>query len=151
MTNRFIPFTLGISRLNKMVQKLKQEGMKSFSCKGVHTLCIYQLRENPGGMTSREIAASCDIDPGLVSRTLRELQKQGLVRKEGEDGKYLSQYYLSGKGKTVADEAIRKIEAVQHYVDTGISKEELVIFYRVFEKLTQNFEKLLTESGDILS
>lgn len=143
MEERFINFTLSIAKLNKQIQKLKTDGMKLFGLKGVHTLCVYQLLTRPDGMTSTEIAACCDLDAALVSRTLSHLLKNDFVLKDGAPGKYLARYRLTPKGTAVASEVRSIINGVQDFVDVGITAQELEIFYSVLAKLEHNFETLV--------
>lgn len=150
MDTRFIEFTVSLAKLNKLVQKLKLKGMKPFDLKGTHTLCIYQLLLHENGMLPTDLADCCDFDPGLVSRTLRELSERGIVCKVGQPGKYLSRYYLTENGKSVAMEIDKITREVQGFVDTGIEPRELDIFYRVLRKLEENFQALAERPDGIL-
>lgn len=143
MHDRFVEFTIAISKLNKLINKIKSEGMKKkFDLKGVHTLCLYRLMSCDDGLTSAEISESCDLDPALVSRTLSELSKRDLIKKEGQPGKYHARYYLTEKGRQISLELKPIIQSIQKYADTGISEEELAVFYAVLKKLSNNFESL---------
>lgn len=143
MHDRFVKFTIAISKLNKLINKVKSDGMKDkFDLKGVHTLCLYQLMSNDHGMTSTEIAKSCDLDPALVSRTINELCQKELIQKVGEAGKYHARYCLTQKGAQISSELKQIIQSVQLFVDQGITEEELDTFYSVMERLSCNFEFL---------
>ena len=149
MTGGFVQFTVAISRLNKLVQKIKTEGMRLFDLKGVHTLCLYQLMQRPEGMNFNEIAGSCDLDRALVSRMLKELQEKGLIRKDGEPGKYKATYFLTGKARGWVTEICRIVDEAQAFVDVGVSEEELAVFYKVLGQLTGNFERLAARPEQI--
>lgn len=143
MHDRFVKFTIAISKLNKLINKVKSEGMKDrFDLKGVHTLCLYQLMSNDHGMTSTEIAKSCDLDPALVSRTINELCQKELIEKVGEAGKYHARYCMTEKGRRISSELKQIVQSIQMFVDKGITEEELDLFYSVLEKLSCNFEIL---------
>lgn len=151
MQDRFVEFTISISRLNKLIQKLKSDGMKAFDLKGAYTLCLYQLAENSYGLTSTEIALHCDLDPALVSRTLSHLCKDGIIQKVGAEGKtYHSKYFLTKKGEDIASELKEIIHRIQEVADTGISEEELNVFYSVLNKLLGNFETMSYHLSDVL-
>ena len=152
MHDRFVKFTISISKLNKLINKVKSEGMKGkFDLKGVHTLCLYQLMSNDNGMTSTEIAKSCDLDPALVSRTLSELCQKELIEKVGKVGKYHARYCLTQRGAQISAEMKQITQSVQLFVDQGITKEELDIFYSVMEKLSCNFEFLSNHLSYVFS
>ncbi len=142
MEDRFIKFTLNIAKLNKLVQKLKTAGMKQFHLKGTHTLCIYQLLLHPDGMTSAELAAGCDLDPALVSRTLAALTENQVISRLGERGKYLAKYALTEKGTQVAKEIQTLIHTILETSNAGITPEELSTFYRVLDRLSENLSTL---------
>ncbi len=147
MNDRFLDFTISISKLNKLIQKLKTDGMKTFDLKGVYTLCMYQLMENPTGLTSTEIAVHCDLDPALVSRTISQLLKDGVITKQEAAGKtYHVKYLLTDKGLEIATELKDIIHHIQILADDGISDEELTVFYNVLNKLLHNFESMTNDN-----
>ena len=146
MSQRFTRFTMKLSRLNKLIQKLKAEGMSPYGLKAVDTLCIYQLAER-GEMAFSQVVEQCDLDPALVSRTLRELVKNGMVEKRGQPGKYNATYRLTPEGEMRAVEIKATINNVQSRADEGIAPEELEVFYRVLNRLTENFEAMTREPG----
>ena len=146
MSQRFTRFTMKLSRLNKLIQKLKADGMSPYGLKAVDTLCIYQLAEH-GALSFSEVAEQCDLDPALVSRTLRELVKNGMVDKQGQPGKYNATYCLTPLGAERAAAIRAVITAVQERADEGITTEELAVFYRVLTRLTENFEAMARDPG----
>ena len=141
MDERFPQFTMQLSRLNKLIQKLKKEGMGHFGLKAVDTLCLYQLSHSESASFS-EVAERCDLDGALVSRTLRGLTKSGMVVRLGEPGKYHARYALTPQGAEKTHEIIKIINAVQSQADEGIDPADLAIFYRVLGQLTANFERM---------
>ena len=141
-TLRFTQFTMTISRLNKLIQKLKTHGMQQFGLKGVDTLCLYQLAAQPEGMTFSALAESCQLDPALVSRTLRNLVQAGMVAKSGPPGKYHAQYTLTPQAQDAMPEITRIIHNVQERADQNISPADLAVFYTVLETLTHNFSAI---------
>ena len=146
--DRFTRFTISLSRLNKHIQKLKTDGMGKWGLKAVDTLCIYQLARC-GEMSFSQVAERCDSDAALISRTLRELVKNGMVEKTGAPGKYNATYRLTPMGRE-RSEYIRRVTAVvQRQADQGVSPEDLETFYRVLDQLTLNFEKMTKQNQDL--
>lgn len=144
MTERFPQFTIQISRLYKLIQKLKTDGMGQFGLKGVDTLCLYQLGLH-GSMTFAELTQQCDLDPALVSRTLGGLVRSHMVTKEG--GKYKARYSLTEEGLTLTKQVGTIIHHIQTQADQGISQEDLATFYRVLGQLTHNFEHMAQDAN----
>ena len=142
MEDRFIPFSVAVSKLNKQIQRLKTEGMQLFGMKAVHTLCLYQLMLHPEGMNFSEVAESCDLDPALVSRILSRLTASGMVRKDGAPGKYNARYFLTAEGEKTSLQIRGIVHAVQAQADSGIDEGELATFYKVLHQLLSNFEAI---------
>ena len=144
MAERFTQFTMQLSRLSKLIQKLKTDGMGGFGLKAVDTLCLYQL-DGAGELSFAQVAERCDTDAALVSRTLSALVKNGMVEKVGAPGKYRARYRLTEPGRQRTAEIRAMIQKVQERADQGISEEDLAVFYRVLQQLTGNFEKMAEE------
>ncbi len=150
MTERFTWFTMTLSRLNKQIQKLKTDGMGSFGLKAVDTLCLYQL-DREESMSFSQLVQSCQLDPALVSRTLRDLSKIGMVEKDGQPGRYNARYSLTPAGAQRTREIRQIIQCLQVQADQGISEDDLAVFYRVLEQLSENFEKMVLSSPQLFS
>lgn len=151
MADRFIQFSVAISKLNKQIQKLKTDGMQYFDLKGTHTLCLYQLLEHPEGMSFSQVAAGCDLDQALVSRTLAVLTQKELVEKSGLPGKYNALYRLTPKGEAVVQQIRSIISQIQTLADQGITSEDLSVFYRVLYRLLANFQDMADHSAPLFS
>ena len=99
MDDRFLKFTLSVSRMNKKIQAIKTAGMGELGLKAAHTTVLYILGRHPEGLRFSEVAERCDLDQALISRTFSELIKAGMVRKEGAAGRYNASYFLTEEGK----------------------------------------------------
>ena len=95
--DRFLKFTLSLSRINKKVQAVKTAGMGMVGLKAAHTAVLYALSGHSEGLQFAEVAAACDLDPALISRTFSELIAAGMVEKQGEPGRYRARYVLTGQ------------------------------------------------------
>lgn len=142
MEDNFILFSTAVSRLNKQIQALKTDGMQIFGLKAVHTVCMYQLLEQPQGMSFSEVQEACDLDQALVSRILAKLTAIGMVVKEGEPGKYNARYRLTRSGERIALHIRDVVREIQLAADAGITPEELETFYSVMNKLRYNLDHL---------
>lgn len=91
-------FTLSLSRMNKKVQAVKTAGMGMVGLKAAHTAVLYALSGHSEGLQFAEVAAACDLDPALISRTFSELIAAGMVEKQGEPGRYRARYVLTEQG-----------------------------------------------------
>ena len=140
--DRFLKFTLSLSRMNKKVQAVKTAGMGMVGLKAAHTAVLYALSGHSEGLQFAEVAAACDLDPALISRTFSELIAAGMVEKQGEPGRYRARYVLTEQGSLQTAKIRQVIGLVQENADKNIAPEDLQTFYRVLEQLLNNFEEM---------
>ncbi len=151
---RFGKFTLLIDGIYKNIHKIRLDKAPYLGIKSVHIFWIYQLRKHPDGLTATELASLSEIDRSLVSRELQKLFAGGYITGIGGTGKrrnYNSRLVLTEKGIELAEYIRREALAVQMRADDGITEEELELFYRVFEKLYNNFVDMTKEREEDLS
>ena len=140
--DRFLKFTLSLSRMNKKVQAVKTAGMGMVGLKAAHTAVLYALSGHSEGLQFAEVAAACDLDPALISRTFSELIAAAMVEKQGEPGRYRARYVLTEQGSLQTAKIRQVIGLVQENADKNIAPEDLQTFYRVLEQLLNNFEEM---------
>lgn len=145
MDDRFLRFTLSVSRMNKKIQAVKTAGMGKVGLKAAHTTVLYILARHPEGLRFSEVAERCDLDSALISRTFSELINAGMVHKEGAAGRYNASYFLTEAGRQQTGRIVQVIEMVQEQADRGIDLEELRVFYKVLDQLLENFEAMETD------
>ena len=127
--DRFLKFTLSLSRMNKKVQAVKTAGMGMVGLKAAHTAVLYALSGHSEGLQFAEVAAACDLDPALISRTFSELIAAGMVEKQGEPGRYRARYVLTEQGSLQTAKIRQVIGLVQENADKNIAPEDLQTFY----------------------
>ena len=131
-------FVLLVEGMQKSIQRIKLSEAPGLGIKGVHIFWLEHLRTHPEGLMAAELASKSMVDRSLISREIAALERGGYV-KLLEDGR---RYVLTEDGLRLSDEIVKKATEVQSAVNEGISKEELEAFYRTFEKLRDNFEKI---------
>ena len=138
--DRFESFILLIDAIHKSINKIKTDIVPDSSVKSVHTMWLYELLQNPDGLTATEIAAKSKIDRSLVSREIRALMKDGFVNSDSPEGKrnYNSLITLTEKGRILAEEIAIAALDVQNKVSQNVSADELSTFYSVLERLYKN-------------
>ena len=134
-------FVLLVEGMHKNIRKAKLSEASDLGIKSVHIFWLEHLRSNPDGLTAAELAAKSGVDRSLISREIEALEGAGCV-KLLEDGR---RYVLTDEGDRLSARIAEKAKEVQTDVNSGISQEELEAFYKTFEKLKDNFDKLLNE------
>ena len=140
MNDRFIRLSVSLSRLQKVIQRIKASGMSRIELKAGHTLVLCTLAAAPEGYRFSELTDRCDLDPAMISRVLADLVRCELVEKQGQPGKYNALYLLTEAGHDRAARVGAVVSDVQRRADEGIDPGELAIFYKVLAQLTENLE-----------
>jgi len=146
--DRFESFILLIEAIHKSINKIKMDIVPGSAIKSVHTMWLYELLRNPEGLTSTEIAAKTMIDRSLVSREISALMRGGYVKSASSQGKrnYNSVITLTEKGKALAAEIAQSALEIQNKVSSGISGDELSVFYSVMERIYNNIVSIANKT-----
>lgn len=144
---RFSRFIKNVDTVQKSIRKFKVANAEAFGIKSVHILWVYELYSNPEGMSAAELAAKSMIDRSLISREIDELKKSGYVTTEdtGTKRAYNAKIRLTEKGREMAKAVGAAGLDIQRRADDGVSEAELESFYKTFEKLSKNLERIATE------
>ncbi len=138
--NRFELFSTKVARVVKSLQAIKSRKMAQYGLKGTTCLCLCQLLDSSGGLSATELAARGEIDKAQVSRCMSELIEKGLVLHEKREGRsYKQKYCLTVNGLAVAEDISTATVRVQALAEQGIDERDLALFYRVLDRLCDNF------------
>ena len=141
---RFEKFILLIDQIHKDINRIKGFIVSDPELKGVHALWLYELLQNPSGLTATEIANKTKIDRSLVSREIKILEKENYIYFESPEGKrnYNSRIILTEKGIKLAERISDEAMAVQEIVGKEVGCEDRAVFYEVLEKFSRNMKKI---------
>ena len=143
MENRFEIFSTSVTHLVKTLQLLKSRKMAQYDLKGTTCLCLCQILASENGLTASELSVKGDIDKAQVSRCMSELIEKGFACREDENGRrYKQRYLLTDAGRVAAHDIVKTTNRIQDLAEGGISHEELAAFYRVLDRMCDNFEML---------
>ena len=79
MVSRFEQFSGAVSCIYRCIQKIERVEMAKYGLKGPHAQCLLAMGHHPEGLTSSELCTLCDKDKAAISRTVAELEREGLV------------------------------------------------------------------------
>lgn len=142
MIKRFEDFVSLIFSMNKNIQKLKTEKMKSFGLNGSDVMCLFYLSQNSDGLTATRLCEMISTDKAAVSRVLASLNKKGYIEySDSQEGKkYNNNIILSEKGVGVTEEINRIITEISDKIGKGISDEERMVMYKALHIIAKNLE-----------
>lgn len=79
MEDLYMNFTANITRLSKMIQRIKSYEISKYGLQPIHVSCGYYLSKNPQGLTAKELSRLAIEDKAAISRALKKLQEKGIV------------------------------------------------------------------------
>ena len=139
--SRFELFDGLIASAGKALQRMKSDKMKKYGLGSTHTTCLCKLgKAGKVGLSQKELTEQESIDRAQVSRVLRDLEEKEMVSREG-GAAYKKRYYLTARGREVADEINAISLEINRYVSKEIPEAEIRVFYRVMQQIDQNLKK----------
>lgn len=141
MQEKFKIFTALISTINRNIRRIKTEIMAEHNLKCPHVSTIYYLYVR-GELTLKELCEACNEDKGAVSRSVKSLEKEGLVEKDdATEAKYKNKLFLTAKGKELGKQIAEKIDNAVEYAVKEISAEDKQCIYTNLDIIATNLEK----------
>ena len=136
----FERFSQKLSEASKSLHRLKTRYMSKYGLTSTHTYCLRQMYGNPEGLTKSEIADNCDIDKAQITRVVNELIAKGYAASDEKTGAYNRKFFLTEKGRAIADEINDIVIRVVDYVSGDIPKAEIESFYAIFERINNKLK-----------
>ncbi|MDE5547259.1 MAG: MarR family transcriptional regulator, partial [Anaeroplasmataceae bacterium] len=111
--------------------------------KSAHVSCLYYLYSSEKPLTSKELCEICDEDKALISRSLDDLEKRGLVScEEVKEKRYRSPLHLTLEGKEIGKYISEKIDTLLEGATQGLSLEQRNAMNEGLEIIRKNLEKM---------
>lgn len=146
-TERFEQFNALISGIYRDIQKIKNRWSEPLGMKAVHIFWVYLLKKHPEGLTASELSRYNQSNRSLISREIQELIDLGYVAQENTEARrYGKKLTLTQSGHKVAQRIAEEALIIQNQVNAGIPEEDLIVFYRTFEILMDNFHHITEQA-----
>lgn len=151
MTERFETFVLSINQIYRCIQRIKDREMGELGLKGSHVMCLFQLRQNPEGLTSAELAERSLEDKAAVSRVVARLEELGLVEIPEGGGKrrYRAKLRLTEAGQAVAERMTAIIRQAVQRGGQGLTDSQRETFYYALGLIARNLEQICASEEPI--
>ena len=143
MVTRFEQFTSSVASIHRSIQKIERVEMARYGLKGPHAQVLLAMSRYPEGVTSGELVKSCDKDKAAISRTVAELEREGLVERQGKNGNfYRAALTLTDRGREAAEHvAIRARHAVEA-ASNGLSEENRRALYMALDLIANHLQTI---------
>lgn len=146
MQSRYEQFSASISSIYQSIQKIEKNEMIRYGSRGIYAQYLAALLRYPDGMTAAKLSEICDRDKAAVSRTVADMEKEGLLmrRNQGEN-KYRALLQLTDEGKRAAQFVARQAQFAVEEGGQGLSDEERLRLQQMLSLIARNLEKLCEE------
>lgn len=143
MVTRFEQFTSSVASIHRSIQKIERVEMARYGLKGPHAQVLLAMSRYPEGVTSGELVKSCDKDKAAISRTVAELEREGMVERQGKNGNfYRAALTLTDRGREAAEHvAIRARHAVEA-ASNGLSEENRRALYMALDLIASHLQAI---------
>lgn len=144
MISRFEQFSSAISSIYKYIQKIEREEMAKYGLKGPQVQCLMALERHPDGLTAARLCELCEKDKAAISRTLAQMEENGLVCRENSG--YRAAICLTDKGCNAAHHISGVVEAAVELAGKGLADEDRKVFYAALNLISANL-RVISEQG----
>lgn len=131
-------------KINQLGRLFTKKMNELLSAQGLHasqwSLILY-LHDHKR-CTQVELAQYMNVEAPTVTRTLARLESLGFIRREEGRDKREKWITLTDDVQAIFEECYNASRSIENNVLNGIDQEELDVFNRVIEKMTENLNKL---------
>lgn len=143
MISRYETFSSSVACLYRDIQKIERLEMAKLGLKGPHAQVLLAMSRYPQGVTATELCEICEKDKAAISRTVAELEQQGLLsRKERNGIRYRALLTLTQAGFLAAHGVSDKARQAVELAGAGLEDSQREIFYQVLAIIADNLHKL---------
>ena len=147
MIERFEQFTYATNVIYRCVLKLERDEMEKYGYRASYALYLAIMSRFPEGLTATKLSELSDRDKAGISRTLAEMEENGLVvRQTNKNNFYRAKLVLTDKGKEVADFVREKAVEAVSAAGSGISDEDRRVFYDCLITIASNL-RIISNHG----
>lgn len=146
MISKYELFSASVSSLYRDIQRIERRETAKYGMKGPHAQCLLAMSRYPEGITATQICDICEKDKAAVSRTLAELEENGLVlRTERNGSRYRALLTLTEKGKDAARTVNEKAQIAVELAGAGLDDAQREVFYAVLDVIAGNLHTICKE------
>jgi DNA-binding MarR family transcriptional regulator len=148
MVTRFEQFVSAINGIHRCIQRIERDEMEKYGLKGYHAQYLMALARYSEGVTAVRLCEICDVNKAAVSRSVSELENEGLVERRSRGGTstaYRANLVLTEKGQEAARwVSLRAQEAVEK-AGAGLGDAERKAMYVALENISTNLRGICRE------
>ncbi len=136
MEDLYVNFAVTISKLNKIIQRIKSLEISKYGLQPIHVSCCYYLSKNSSGLTAKELCELTIEDKAAISRALRTMQQKGYIEYDAHGRNEYAK--LTKEGSKFADNINERIDSAVKAGSVNITDEERTFFYKFLLDISNN-------------
>ena len=149
MISRFELFVSSVSSIYRYIQKIERVEMEKYGLKGPHAQCLLAMMRYPDGMTASELCSACEKDKAAISRTVAELEREGLVERIAKNGNlYRATLKLTAAGEKAARQVDARAQFAVDKAGESMTDEERTVLYKTLALIAGNLQTISSEGLD---
>lgn len=143
MRSKYEQFTASVLCLYRCIQKIQRTEMAKYGLKGAHAQCLITMGHYPDGVTVAQLSRISEKDKAAISRTLSELEQQGLVqrRKNGENA-YRAPVCLTEVGMEASARVDQLARMAVEQAGEGLTDADRAVFYSTLDIIAKNLTRI---------
>ena len=146
MISRFEQFSSSVSCIYRYIQKIERVEMAKYGLKGPHAQCLLAMSRYPDGITASELCGVCDKDKAAISRTIVELEREGIVSRTAKNGSmYRAVLKLTPQGEEAAQRVDDRAKFAVEKAGECLTDEERVVMYKTLALIANNLQIISTK------
>ena len=127
-----------ISQIHRKSRVFMNREVSKYDIKSGQLMFLLDLYMQDG-KNQEEISKKLEIDKGATTRTLKNLEEQGLItRVKDNHDKRTNRIYLTEKSKDVKEDVFNLIDQLRNEVSKSLTDEEEEILIDLLEKICKN-------------
>ena len=143
MITRFEQFSSSVACIYRNIQKIERVEMAKYGLKGPHAQALLAMSRHPEGITSGELVKLCEKDKAAISRTVSELEKEGMICRIGRNGNlYRAALILTERGKEAARHVAERAKCAVEAASAGLSDEHRKILYAALDLIAGHLQTI---------
>lgn len=143
MRSKYEQFTASVLCLSRCIQKIQRTEMAKYGLKGAHAQCLITMGHYPEGVTVAQLSRISEKDKAAISRTLSELEKQGLVQKRKDvENAYRAPVLLTEAGREASARVEQLAQMAVEQAGVGLTEERRAVFYETLELIAGNLMRI---------
>lgn len=146
MASRFEQFSASVSCIYRCIQKIERVEMAKYGLKGPHAQCLLAMSRYPEGITSSQLCTICDKDKAAISRTVGELEREGMIERALQGGnRYRALLTLTPQGEVAAVQVDERAKLAVEKAGGGMTDDQRAVFYQVLELIAGHLQSICEE------